>query len=948
MRAATSLLLVVALGLPVGGSAHAARAGFDVNPDASRLTLVGSSADQELLDESGLFGVRGDIDGLVEGLRSRPSADTLWIFDADFEDLIGDNAGWQSFDRSGTLGHENHWHKDTIRINGFPYLGDSTWWCGKYDICWRQPRGYGNDWYQVLSREFPLSEWSVPEDDVSLEWDQRLAMEHDYDYGYVDFSTDGGGTWNTVATYSNPGFVGKPGFPQDWDSPTYGHPLLDLGTYAGQDIELRYRFESDEAYSSQDEFDDPPHPVRDGAWQLDNIEWRVNDATVWLDDCESPGDNGWVHDDIPATGQTGVTFWRGLYGVDFETGRDQYCDEQSGWMYVAIDPNTGTMVDHEFAWLQSPPIDVEGATKLVGKWDAWVDFPRESNDIFDTEILSNDDGCPQGGGWDPDPGWWYGGPFWYTGTEDWDAYAGNAWLFVRWMVQNDEPPEPGYDHMGGLFLNRQRVGVPTGDVGTLFERDIWRSFNDWFEDDLPEAFEDSALIRVTDEDGVSTVLLLSSNDDGTSWSSYACHREDPESSWWVTPPPAAEMIPGSEIRYYYEATDGLGNVAVHPKEAPAQWFEMSILPITGSTSSPGILLVDKHGRLTPGEDRKYRHTSEYYYLEALEVLGYECDVYDVEVPSGSTSKSDGPDTSGMKYYDTQVWFTSDVRRYAVNPVDQLRLSQWLSEAGSGAERNLLLTGNNSSEELDDGGDSLGFLASWLATDLVTGDLGDTLPALRDSAGGFDFMTHDDGRCILRGGCPEMNDFDVVQPIGEIPGVEVVAAYVKEDRSVHPAGVAYTHDGLGYHTVNLGFGVEFMMDEPGASVPIGHYATGIDDRVDLMANIMEYFGKAPGGSGTGVDEPNTLANRLARAYPNPFNPSTTIEYSVAAEGRVTLRIYDLSGRVVRTLVDEPIDAGRHVVVWDGLNDAGDRTASGVYFVRMETGKFSSVRKVVLLK
>ncbi len=65
--------------------------------------------------------------------RSRDSySDTLWIFDADFEDLLGDNAGWTSEDRSGTMAIENYWHKDTIRINGFEHLGDSTWWCGTY------------------------------------------------------------------------------------------------------------------------------------------------------------------------------------------------------------------------------------------------------------------------------------------------------------------------------------------------------------------------------------------------------------------------------------------------------------------------------------------------------------------------------------------------------------------------------------------------------------------------------------------------------------------------------------------------------------------------------------------------------------------------------------------------------------------------------------------------
>ncbi|MBD3367895.1 MAG: hypothetical protein GF405_06960, partial [Candidatus Eisenbacteria bacterium] len=195
--------------------------------------------------------------------------DTLWIFDADFSDLTGDNAGWTAWDRSGTLGQENYWHHDTIRINGFTHLGDSTWWCGTENVCWRQPRGYGNDWIQILEREF--TEMATATGGVTLEWDQRIAMEHDYDYGYVDVSTDGGATWTNLYWVSNPGFSGKPGSSKDWDDPTYGHESLDLTSYAGSTIDLRFRFEADVAYSSQDQFNNPPQEsVKDGAWQLDN------------------------------------------------------------------------------------------------------------------------------------------------------------------------------------------------------------------------------------------------------------------------------------------------------------------------------------------------------------------------------------------------------------------------------------------------------------------------------------------------------------------------------------------------------------------------------------------------------------------------------------------------------------------------------------------------------
>jgi hypothetical protein len=155
--------------------------------------------------------------------------------------------------------------------------------------------------------------------------------------------------------------------------------------------------------------------------------------------------------------------------------------------------------------------------------------------------------------------------------------------------------------------------------------------------------------------------------------------------------------------------------------------------------------------------------------------------------------------------------------------------------------------------------------------------------------------------------------------------------------------------MGYQTVNLGFGIEFMI---GDLLPNGHYTSGASDRVDLMANIMEYFGKEPMAPPTGVEDEPEFANRLGHARPNPFNPVTTIDYSLATDGRVIIRIFDASGRVVRTLIDSAVDAGPHMAMWDGTTDTGQRAASGVYFVKMEAAghmdAFHATRKLVLLK
>ncbi len=103
-------------------------------------------------------------------------------------------------------------------------------------------------------------------------------------------------------------------------------------------------------------------------------------------------------------------------------------------------------------------------------------------------------------------------------------------------------------------------------------------------------------------------------------------------------------------------------------------------------------------------------------------------------------------------------------------------------------------------------------------------------------------------------------------------------------------------------------------------------------------------------GTGVDDgPAVVKPYLGPNFPNPFNPATAIQYRVPAPGsRVTLSVYDLSGRRVRTLVDAYRSGGEHLAVWRGLDDNGREVGSGVYFYRLEVDGTSIERKMVMLK
>ncbi len=88
--------------------------------------------------------------------------------------------------------------------------------------------------------------------------------------------------------------------------------------------------------------------------------------------------------------------------------------------------------------------------------------------------------------------------------------------------------------------------------------------------------------------------------------------------------------------------------------------------------------------------------------------------------------------------------------------------------------------------------------------------------------------------------------------------------------------------------------------------------------------------------------------LSAAYPNPFNSTTKIQYGLPEATHVSIRIFDLAGREVVTVVNEPRQAGFYTHVWSGKNMHGVPVASGVYFYRIETPNFAKVRKMTLVK
>ena len=111
-------------------------------------------------------------------------------------------------------------------------------------------------------------------------------------------------------------------------------------------------------------------------------------------------------------------------------------------------------------------------------------------------------------------------------------------------------------------------------------------------------------------------------------------------------------------------------------------------------------------------------------------------------------------------------------------------------------------------------------------------------------------------------------------------------------------------------------------------------------VDISQNLLVKT------ESTAAEIPNHFS--LSQNYPNPFNPETNIEYALSKDTDVKLTIYNILGEKVKVLMDEHQTAGYKRAHWDGRDQKGEEVASGVYFYRLETKKFSKVKKMMLVK
>jgi len=138
--------------------------------------------------------------------------------------------------------------------------------------------------------------------------------------------------------------------------------------------------------------------------------------------------------------------------------------------------------------------------------------------------------------------------------------------------------------------------------------------------------------------------------------------------------------------------------------------------------------------------------------------------------------------------------------------------------------------------------------------------------------------------------------------------------------------------------------EFIYNIPASRVPvyIGIQCVSNDAFIFCVDDVLV--------NGSDNDDPvvPVAATELKNNFPNPFNPETTIAYSVKEASPVTIEIYNVKGQLVKTLVNEAKEAGNHSVVWKGTDNNGRSVSSGIYYYKMIAGKYSSTKKMIMMK
>ncbi|MFO7654798.1 MAG: FlgD immunoglobulin-like domain containing protein [Candidatus Krumholzibacteriia bacterium] len=441
-----------------------------------------------------------------------------------------------------------------------------------------------------------------------------------------------------------------------------------------------------------------------------------------------------------------------------------------------------------------------------------------------------------------------------------------------------------------------------------------------------------------------------------------------EGRWFFDLPDTGQFYPGDKLHYYIWAQDVAGGV-VQSSTLPADTtgfsnFRGDLIYDLADASIPAnfsVSFLPSLHTFTPGDHPRILFWNDFAnrggqqeWHTALRNNGYQegedFDVYYTNGPSSGVSNGLGgaATPSLLSGYQTLLYSSGNLSATTISPAvedgdkadDTALLSAWFEQG----QKNALFTGDDLAYDLSQMAPN--FLQNWLGIDFKVKSVrssieNQTAPLVLATAAN-PVLAADNTRWVAYGGCPGINQFDGVDELG---GTVALAEFASPagyaGGYAYPAATHHVDATRGNQVVYLPYDLMYVRNDPNVES-----STPLAARAKILRDVLVRFGQLPGSPATDVPQAAALG---ATNYPNPFNPTTTIKFTVPRTGDVSLRIYNVRGELVRTLLDEArYDAGTHPVVWEGTNENGGKVASGVYFYEVRANGQTVINKMALVK
>lgn len=901
-------------------------------------------------------------------IRSVTVGDTIWQFMDSLETETSPNneGGWTHYDASGKI---TAWHIDT-----FLACQGHAWWCGRIDSTWiydSNRAGYENDWNQYLTNSFPTTS-IAPGTHVTLSFRHYLNAEPNFDFGHVEVN-DPDQSWVELRA-----FTGRVPATGSCDTFTVQIPDSIVAKWRAGDpqdsiftplpVPFRFSFTSDEAYSSADGL------YNGDGWVVDNITVKAGTSVVFFDDAES-GMGSWQRTVEPAVGD--------YFRLQRNVLTEDECKSDPSNVWTDWNQIFQSLVSRIDDYAVTPPVAINRAGSVFLNFDVYRNLPLNSCFYYHANFRTKNVGDANWTVWTDPTSFVY-----YGGTKDWarqlidlPGAAGKDSVQVELGIKDysdifcDGVSSPANTY--ALFDNIA-IGI-TGQTGPSFivADDTGGSnniplpgidlFNDTFQtapffkdDNFNSPLGDSAVVQVSASRGYKQGFMFYRFNSGA-FNSTPLQRCAPAlPTFFFADVPPGSYPANTVLQYYFSVTDSANASATYPVDAVtnSDYLSASVLPLKYPTYLPlgctdslaSILFVNHNAGREP----------QPYIAQTLTALGYKFDTWDVNGPTsgignciGGSNPADGlyfwpaTDVSKLLQYSTIIWNSGDLQAFTITPQDEAVIQSWIQQPGK--NRNFWIGGDDVGAELmaNNGalnyGNFVGFTCGvlWLR-DIWENAPKDTVEPLVTGVNGgpsAGVFMH------LNGGCPILNNFDLL----------TLSATANTGKSglflTYPnTFAASTRYATDYNTFSPTDSARVVWDGFGFNA----IEEGGQRLVFTKDIVKDYFKEANCYVASGVDDGGGGANApparnaLGQNAPNPFNPETVIRYSLASAGPVAIRIYNVSGALVRTLVDKVQTAGDHLERWNGTDDHGRPLPSGAYFYRLESGGFLDSKKLILLR